>query len=413
MSSPSTPPPAATTRPQTDRAAGVVRPATMRRNNLGLVLREVLAAPNPVSRADVAASTGLTRATVSSLVELLLAADLVTELDPVAPQGAGRPAVPLGPARGTVAALGLVVNVDYLGVRALDLAGDVVAERFETDDFRNSDPGPVLDRAAALVAGVVADLDGAPRLAGLGVAVPGLVAAGTRRLRVAPNLGWRDVDLGDLLDATSLSALPVTVENEANLAARAELQARRGDAVDDFVYVNGEVGVGGALVQGGEVFVGPDGGAGEIGHVTVDPAGPDCRCGATGCLEAFAGMDALRRAAGLAPGATIDDLLVRVRAEHREAVRATVRAGQALGVALASTLNTVAMHRVVLAGNFARLADHVRAPVEAELRRRVLLAEWSPPEVEVALADEHPAMTGAALAALAGLLADPGAWAGL
>ncbi|HSK23190.1 MAG TPA: ROK family protein [Egicoccus sp.] len=381
----------------------------MRRSNLGLVLREVLSAPHPVSRADVAASTGLTRATVSSLVESLLAADLVTELEPVAPQGAGRPAVPLGPARQTVAALGLVVNVDYLGVRALDLAGDVLAERFETGDFRDSAPAPVLSQAAALVASVVSDLGDGPRLAGLGIAVPGLVAAGTRRLRIAPNLGWRDVDLGDLLAGTLLAGLPVEVENEANLAARAELHARRGD-VEDFVYVNGEVGVGGALVQGGEVFVGPDGGAGEIGHVTVDAAGPECRCGATGCLEAFAGMDAMRHAAGLPPDAGITELRERAAAGSGDARSAVDRAGRALGVALASTLNAVAMHRVVLAGNFAVLADLVRAPVEAELRRRVLLAPWSPPLVEVALVDDHPAVTGAALTALAGLVADPAAW---
>jgi len=381
----------------------------MRRSNLGLVLREVLSAPAPVSRADVAASTGLTRATVSSLVESLLAAGLVTELAPVAPQGAGRPAVPLGPARGTVAALGLVISVDYLGVRALDLAGEVLAERVEAGDFRRSDPPTVLGGARRLVGEVAGDLADGPRLVGLGIAVPGLVAAGTRRLRIAPNLGWRDVDLGDLLAGTPLADLRVEVDNEANLAARAESWARKGD-VRDFVYVNGEVGVGGALVQAGAVFVGSDGGAGEIGHITVAPDGPDCRCGATGCLEAFAGMDAMRRAAGLPVDAGVEVLLDRAAASDAAATAAVEGAGRALGIALASTLNAVAIHRVVLAGNFAVLAEFVRAPVEAELRRRVLLAEWSPPQVEVALVDDHPAATGAVLAALAGLIADPAAW---
>lgn len=382
----------------------------MRHHNLGLVLREVLSSPDPVSRADLAARTGLTRATVSSLVEVLLAAEMVTELTPAAPQGAGRPAVPLRPARGTVAALGLLINVDALAVRALDLSGDVLAERVESGDFRGSDPATVLSQARALITRVVGDLGDRPRLAGLGVAVPGLIAAGTRQLRIAPNLGWVDVDLGDLLSGTPLAGLPIEVENEANLAARAELRARP-DGPADFVYVNGEVGVGGALVQDGEVFVGPDGGAGEIGHVTVDARGPDCRCGANGCLEVFAGMDALRRAAGLAPDATIAQLHAEATQGPGPARDAVEAAGWALGVALAGTLNTVAMHRVVLAGNLEVLAELLRAPMQAQLTRRVLLAAWSPPQVDVARVDDAPAVTGAALRALAGFVADPARWA--
>src|SRR5665647_3633196 len=97
------------------------RQDSLRHHNLALTLRQVLDAPSPVSRADIAAATGLTRATVSALVDRLLEARLVAELEPVASQRAGRPAVPLAAARGTVAAVGMEVNVDYLGVRAIDL----------------------------------------------------------------------------------------------------------------------------------------------------------------------------------------------------------------------------------------------------------------------------------------------------
>lgn len=386
-----------------------VRQGTMRRHNLGLVLDEVLSAPAPLSRADLAARTGLTRATVSSLVELLLAADLLAELDPVIPQGAGRPAVPLTAARGTVAALGLVVNVDYLGVRAIDLSGEVLIDRVQAGDFRGSDPTTVMERAARLVRDVLDHLADGARIVGLGIALPGLVATDTRTLRIAPNLGWRDVDLDALFAHRAFDGLPIVADNEANLAARAEIHARR-EPAPDFVYVNGEVGVGGALVQGGALFVGPYGSAGEIGHVTVTPDGPDCRCGSLGCLEQYAGMDAMLQAAGLPTGTPATELAARASSGEEPALAAISRAGRALGIALATTFNLVAVNRVVLAGNFAVIAEHVQPAVAIELRRRGLLTAWVAPRIDVAVALDHPAMTGAALATLEPLVRDPAAW---
>ncbi|GGI07143.1 transcriptional regulator [Egicoccus halophilus] len=381
----------------------------MRRHNLSLVLREVLDSPVPVSRSELAAATGLTRATVSSLVEVLLAADLLGELAPVTPQGAGRPAVPLVPARGTVAAIGMVLNVDYLGVRAMDLSGDVLVDHIERDDFRGSDPEAVMGRAGQMLQRVVDHLQGNTRLAGAGLALPGLVAKTSRTLRLAPNLGWREVDLNRFLEQPPFAGLRVAVGNEANLAARAEIRARGEDA-PNFVYVNGEVGVGGAMVQGGEVFVGPRGGAGEIGHVCIEPDGPACHCGSTGCLEQYAGMDAILDAAGLPRGTPPHALAARALADDTRVQAAVERAGWALGIALANTFNMVAVNRVVLAGSFAAIAELVQPATEAQLQRRVMLSPWVPPRIDVAVAGENAAMTGAALAAFDDVVADPAAW---
>ena len=123
-------------------------------------------------------------------------------------------------------------------------------------------------------------------------------------MRQAPNLGWNQVAAEELF-ADALAALrpgtaplPVRSENEANLAALAELWFGGLDAVRSFLYLTGEIGVGGALVLDGELLRGAHGFAGEIGHVVVDPAGPECRCGSRGCLEQYAGQSALLRAAG-------------------------------------------------------------------------------------------------------------------
>src|SRR5689334_14295318 len=119
--------------------AAPLRQDWMREHNLSLALSAVLEAVEPISRAQVAARTGLSRAAVTTLVDRLVETGLVRELAPVAlPRG--RPAVPLGPAEHAVAALGLEVNVDYLGVRALDLTGEVIAERVVHGDLRGSEP---------------------------------------------------------------------------------------------------------------------------------------------------------------------------------------------------------------------------------------------------------------------------------
>ncbi|WP_298461796.1 ROK family transcriptional regulator [uncultured Cellulomonas sp.] len=391
------------------RAAAAARQRTLREHNLSLVLRKVVDARDPVSRAAIATSTGLTRATVSTLVDRLIAVGMVVELAPVATSRAGRPAVPLAPARGTIAAVGLEVNVDYLGVRALDLAGDVVVERVQDGDFRHSDPTAVLDRLATLAGEVIAGLsaDGV-QVAGAALALPGLVDRVTGPLRVAPNLGWRDVDVVGLLATHPvLAGMPPLLGNEANLAARAEAWARRHEGPLSFVYVSGEVGIGGAIVLDGEIFPGQHGWSGEIGH-TVMGSGGDPDSGDT--LEAIAGQDALMSAAGLDPHAPLDALLEAAAAGEPDALRALGRAGAALGTALANVVNIVDVGDVVLGGTYAALADHLDEAVRAQLRRRVLTAPWSEVRVGVARAGRYPAMTGAALAVLRAVVEDPAPW---
>ncbi len=386
----------------------VARQAQMRDQNLGVALRGIVDAPAPVSRAQLAAAEGLARATVSGLVDHLIEARLVRELDPTQTQRAGRPAVPLAPARGTVAGVGMEVNVDYLGIRAIDLAGDVLEEHVELDDLRGADAGPVLDRLAALAAPVVEKLEGSGvRVAGTALALPGLVDRVTGPLRIAPNLGWRDVDVVAAVAAhPALAAIPPRVANEANLAARAEAHARRG--APSFAYVSGEVGIGGAIVLDGEIFPGRHGWSGEIGHIVVDAfRGPRA---SDGSLEALAGQDAMLRAAGLPPTARLDSLLDALAAGDDRARGAVAQAARALGVALASVANVVDVGEVVLGGTFGQLFAHVHEEVSARLDELVIFAPWSPLRVSPARAGQYPAMTGGALAALGTVLADPAEW---
>ena len=400
----------ATTVPLARSTGRAARQAGLREHNLSLALRQVLDAPAPVSRAGIAAATGLARATVSGLVDLLIEADLVRELDPPVAVHAGRPAVPLVPARGTVAGVGMEVNIDYIGVRALDIAGRVLAERIELGNFRHSDPVVVLDRLAQIADRTIAALsaDGV-RIAGTALALPGLVDRVTGPLRVAPNLGWRDVDVVAVMTAHPvLAGFPPHLANEANLAARAEAHARRAGAPASFVYVSGEVGIGGAIVLDGEIFRGRHGWSGEIGHMVVDPFG--ARGAQRGTLEDLAGQDALMAGAGLDPSLHLSDLAAAAAAGDPAALGSLRRGAEALGIALTNVVSVVDVDEVVLGGSFAPLFAYVHMTVAEQLARGVIFAPWAPVQVTEAIAGEYPAMTGAALAVIETVVADPGAW---
>jgi predicted NBD/HSP70 family sugar kinase len=383
---------------------GAARQHTLRERNLELVARAVFEVPEPLSRAGVAAATGLARATVSTLVDQLVPAVLFCELPAVPVGRAGRPAVPLVPAPRSVVGLGLEVNVDYLGVRVLDLTGDVVAERVVPGAFHDSDPAVVLRRlgdiAREVSDGVAAS---GMTVAGARLALPGLVDPRTARLEVAPNLGWSSLEPVPLL---GLGTLDVRVANEAKLAALAEL-AGGSDVVapDSFIFVSGDVGIGAAIVVDRALFLGERGWNGEIGHVVVDPSGPRCSCGAFGCLEQYAGKEAMMRAAGLPPDAPLGSLVALLADAD-----ADLPAGRALGSALADFVNLFDVSTIVLGGAYTELLPWLRADVEAVLADRVLAAPFVSLQVRAAQAGPQAALTGGAREVLQAVLADPAAW---
>ncbi|WP_455353192.1 ROK family protein [Streptomyces sp. SYSU K217416] len=380
----------------------------IRRRNLSLVMHTV-AAQGPLSRATVAGRVGLTRAAVSSLVDELVRGGLLVELGPEQRSGtAGRPgsALALGE-RGPVG-IGAEIGVDHISVCAVDLRGAVRARASAECGNRGRPPGPVLKELAELVRQVTQTAGGSGlRPAGLAVAVPGLVARGTWTVVRAPNLGWTDVDLGAALPYGG----PLTVDNEANLGALAELWLGGEPAPQDFVHVSAEIGIGAAVVVEGRLLRGTHGYAGELGHVPVRPEGPRCACGGRGCLEQYAGEEAVLRAAGI----TADGRRpVTVLAEHADrgdqAVRRALRgAGAALGIAVAGAVNLLDPQAVVLGGALSRLAPWLLPSLQRELTRRT--AEPAGPSLIVSRLGSEGPLLGAAHSVVRAVLDDPAAYA--
>ncbi|MFB7085052.1 ROK family protein [Streptomyces sp. NPDC056296] len=338
----------------------------MRRRNLARVMHTV-SAEGPLSRAAVASRIGLTRAAVSTLVDELIRSGLLEELGPERPGRVGRPGSALAVSAHGPAGIGAEVGVDHLAVCAVDLRGRVRSRVVRYGSNRGRSPEPVLEQLAGLVRQVVAEVEAEGLWpAGLAVAVPGLVARDARTVVRAPNLDWHDADLGALLPGE----LPLTVANEANFGALAELWL--GDGTPrDFLHVSAEIGIGAAVVVDGRLLRGTRGFAGELGHVPVRPDGPECACGGRGCLEQYAGEKAVLRAAGVEPGEDRVGLLAGRAAEGDEAVRRALHeAGTALGIALTGAVNLLDPESVVLGGALAGLAPWLLPSLRDELARR-------------------------------------------
>jgi predicted NBD/HSP70 family sugar kinase len=382
---------------------------TVRRANLGVVLRDILSA-GACSRADVAARTGLTRGTVSSLVGELVELGFVRETgETAAPKGVGRPGVTLELAD-VMVGVGLEVNVDYVAVSVEDFTGAVRYERRSYRDNRGSAPGPVLDRLgrAARDALDAVSAEGL-RPMGISVAVPGLVEEASGTVVFAPNLGWHGIPVAAELEQRL--GLPVLVENESNLAALAEHWTGAAVDIDDFVCVFGEVGVGGGVVLGGRLFRGSHGFGGEFGHVSVDPEGRTCACGSRGCVETLVGQEAIAADAGIAlSGRTrglTDELVRRAQEGSEDVVRVLKEAAHWLGVALASTFNVLDLRAVVLGGCFGPLSPWLVDDVRRTLEERSLAARSGSFAVLTSAFGDGAAVRGAAALTLHRVLEAP------
>lgn len=405
-----------------------VKSENVRASNMSTVLRNILASPGEVTRAGLSQRTGMTRATISRLVDDLVGAGLVRELEPGDGGGRGRPANRLTPAEGSAVALGVEVDVASLDVTLVDIAGWELGHRRIERDFADSAPEETMALAAREAHTLLeATLPDGALFLGTGVGLPGLVSP--TRLALAPNLGWRDIPHDQLL-APLADLNPVVVANEADLAAYAVAYTRPGVAggPSTFVYVSGEVGVGAGVIVDHRPMSGARAWSGEIGHMCADPNGPLCRCGARGCLEAYLGVRALAEHVGAPAGSGAIGILrcaglvdeagaktsgsLGVGAEQECARAVLAEAGAALGRVLSGVINAMDIPHVVLGGAVAELSGALLDPAREEIETRTLQAPWSSPIVEVLPDSASLTVRGAAFRVLDALVDDPAAFLG-
>jgi predicted NBD/HSP70 family sugar kinase len=390
----------------TPRVSGLPAHAgSLRRHNLALVLAEI-ARGEGVSRAQIAAETGLTRGTVSALVDTLVTSALIVEGSPNR-GSVGRPGNALWLNADGPAGLGIEINVDYIAAALLDFTGRARSVRIVAGDNRGVAAETVIRRSVDVAQRMLNESSPNPsNIVGVGVAVPGLVGT-DGVLRRVPNLpGWESIAVAEMVQAKLAIPIEITlVDNEANLAALAEHWYANVGVGNDFVRVSGEIGVGAGIVTGGDLWRGVNGLSGELGHVTVEPDGALCSCGARGCLEQIAGQEALLREAGASgvagtalgvPDGPISELVSRAKSGDAQTLEALSRAGSALGTALSSLVNVLDIPTIVLGGLYAEVAPWISADVAAELSARAVGYQTAGVELVVSQLGAEAAVRGAA-----------------
>ena len=393
-----------------DRVEVGQRSETVHRANLSAIVRG-LHEHGPQSRSALVAATGLTRSAIRTLVGELADAGLVAEDDPVRLGTPGRPSplVRLVPTGAVV--LSLEILVDSIAAAIVGLGGETL-DRIRVDRPRKH---LAVDDVVADLAALAGDLrarDDGP-IVGIGVAVAGMVRRDDGLVTMAPNLGWTDVPLGARLARALSVAVPIVVTNDGDAGILAE--HRRGVAVgiDDALYVSGEVGVGGGAILAGRPLIGTAGFAGEIGHMTINPDGAACRCGARGCWETEVGEGRLLELAGYRPDAgriAVDRLLRDAVDGSPVALAALDRVGHWLGIGLGSLVNVLDPRIVVLGGLHARTYPFVIDALETQLASHSLAAPRAQVRIVPAALGVDAPLVGASELAFEPLLADPAAW---
>jgi predicted NBD/HSP70 family sugar kinase len=323
---------------------------------------------SPISRAGLAEYTGLTRSTVSRIVDQLLSQNLIHEIGSLQ-EGVGRPGtlIELDPSGG--AAVGVEIGVDYVSVILTNFIAQILWRQHVT----LPDESDVLSYLAvaeklinqAIHESKVVEL----QVLGIGVGVWGLVDIEKGEVRFAPNLKWHDVPLKQLWETRF--NLTVFVENDANAAAMGEYYLGSAKNVDDFIYLSTGIGLGGGIICEGKLFRGWNGYAGEVGHMTIHPGGEPCLCGKCGCWETLVGsrvavQDYLARTGR---EISFEELVQTLRAHDPVSLEIFTEMALALAIGIGSLINIFYPRSIIVGGALNQVSDVILPITRAALAK--------------------------------------------
>lgn len=382
----------------------------VRRHNLSTVLNHLHVA-GPVSRSELAATTGLNRSTIADLIRELTTLGMVTEGPAVATQGPGRPSPLVRTRPEGAVVLAAEMNVDSIAVATVGLGGHVFNRVRIARPREHLTPEDSIRDLANLARPLLAALPHPHVFVGVGVGVAGIARRSDGFLHLAPNIGWKDVPIGQLISSELGIDRPVSVANEADLGALAEYRRGALPGVRNLVYVSGEVGIGAGVIVDGQPLLGAAGYAGEAGHTLINPAGRRCRCGALGCWETEAGEAALLRHAGVKTSDTglglLDALGERAAAGDTRTLAALATVGRWLGLGIGNLINLFNPEIVALGGMFHRFYPYLEESVARGAREQALAASWANATIVPSGLGVDADLVGAAELALSTTIADP------
>lgn len=393
---------------------------TLKAHNLRAVLLALLH-QQCLSRTRLSRLTGLSSTTITNLISELLAQGIVVEegLEESAHRrGAGRPRTALRLVPEARLAVGVHIGIGSIRVALADLRAHLLHYSSLALPVEKS-PEEVVRETCARIQEAITESGVNPRhVVGIGVGASGLVNPETGINVVAPNLGWRNVPLGDWF-ARQLN-MPVCVDNNARAMALGEAWFGAGQNVHTLAFVYVRVGVGAGLVVGGQLYRGSGAGAGEIGHTTMLPDnGERCRCGNTGCLETLISEPTIVRLAeqlaqqdkqGIlatqlqqGQGSTIERILAAARAGDTATREMLESRARYLGIALSNLVNVLNPDLIVLGGIYAQGQDLLLPAIEATVRKRAFAGLGEKVRLQTASFGLQAGVVGAAALALEAL----------
>jgi predicted NBD/HSP70 family sugar kinase len=368
-----------------------------------------------ISRAEIARMAGLSRSTVSEIINEILPMGLVAEVGEGPSRGGRRPIV-LEFQDEACVILGVEMGAAHVAVAATDLRGKVLTWESVEHPVRTDPPGTRRVIAKLCHTCLASEAVAGRPLVGLGVAVASPVSPEhPDRLSSVVLPAWEErLGLDDLSEELGV---PLLVDNDANLGALAEHWWGRGADVDNLAYIKVATGIGSGFVIGGEIYRGSTGVAGEIGHLAIDPQGKPCICGLRGCLVTLAGGNALKdRAADLLTdyphsalanrGFSVQDIENAALEGDPLALQVIREAAEHLGTAVAGLLNLMNPSTVVLGGDLSRLGELLLAPLRESVRSRTLVTSVAAADILVSQLGPRSVAVGAATLVLKAALND-------
>lgn len=381
----------------------------LRRHNLAAVL-DRLHISGALSRSELARQTGLNRSTIRDLIGELAELGLVVEDRGTTRNGPGRPSSVASVEPSGAVVLAVELEVDSMAVATVGLGGHIFEKVRMAHSPGPHPPGEIVEQLARLSPPMLDSLPAHHKLAGVGVAVAGVVRRQDGFVHVAPNLGWSNVPLAGMISA-ELGSNQVMMANEADLGALAEYRRMTSSGKRHLIYIAGGVGVGIGVIYDGKPLLGAAGYAGEAGHTMVNPSGRKCRCGAIGCWETEVGEEALGRLAGIsaedAREGLVEEVLRRAHAGDQLVFAALAEIGRWLGIGVGNLINMFNPDEVVIGGFFHELYPFLEQSIEEAAQEMALTAPWLSCSIRRSELGGDAVLMGAAELVLAEVIADP------
>jgi len=389
---------------------GSAQPELLKNLNRSLVLG-IIRRERVFSRAQVARQSGLSKVTMSAIVDDLVAAGLVREVGSGQSSGGRPPQLVEFLPEGRLAIGAHFAHREVIAV-ATDLDAKTIREL--SRPVADSSAASVLSTVADLVTDLLATLP-RERVLGLGFASPGLVDVEKGIVNLAIDVGWRDVPAARIL--SERLDLPTMVANRSKTAALAERWCWDKAGAENLIYVSIGSGVAAGVVHGDTLYLGATSSAGELGHVTVDPNGPICECGNRGCLHVYAGEEAIvRRARELARGDPHGPLAEKIDGDVRSisvdtvidaalngdelAIQVIDEAGSHVGIALANVVNLFNPDVIVIGGPTSRAGAALLDRITEVVRRRALTVPGRHVTIALSRLDTTASAVGGAILVL-------------